>query len=108
MAQRYYQTYPVSSLYIVSRYPNVALSGGSMSPSFIFPVEMRTTPSGNNTSFQWDTWSASGSYTGVLQPILNSKSVAWLYSSTNNSGTLLAAGFFGASNTTALTLSAEL
>jgi hypothetical protein len=108
MAQRYYQTYPAGSLYIVSRYPNVALSGGTMSPSFIFPVEMRATPSGNNTSFQWDTWSASGSYTGVLQPFGNSKSVAFLYSSSNNGGTLLASGFFGASNTTALNLSAEL
>jgi hypothetical protein len=108
LCQRYYQTYPVGSIHIINRYVNVGLSSGSQSPSFTLPVVMRAAPSAPNATFQYDTWAASGSYSGSCR-INTSVSSFWpVYFSVDNANNLLSAGFFGASNTSVITLNAEL
>ena len=45
LCQRYFQTFPASTIYAANSYPNVSLSSGTQVPTFLFPVEMRATPS---------------------------------------------------------------
>lgn len=108
LCQRYFQTFPPGTISVINRYPNVGLSSGNQGPSFLLPVEMRVAPSANNPTFQWDTWSATGNFSAVLVPSTTPKSATFVYFSNLNGNNLLSAGFFGASNTTALNLGAEL
>jgi hypothetical protein len=108
MCQRYLQVFPVNSVHIINRYVNVGLSSGGQSPSFTLPVTMRASPSAPNATFQYDTWAASGGYSGSCRINTTPNSFWPVYFSVDNSNNLLASGFFGASNTSVITLSAEL
>ena len=111
LCQRYLHVYPVSTIYAANRYPNVSLSSGTQVPTFLFPVEMRATPSPSPStmSVSIDTWSASGGTTRIMDfQSVSSKCFGFSYLSTSNSGTNLAVGYFGWSNTATQTFSAEL
>lgn len=108
LCQRYFQTYASGTLQGVNRYVNIGLVSGNLSPSFTFPVVMRSAPSANLVTASFDTWTAGSSTTYTLRPTTSTVSVTMTYSSADNSSSNLAANNFGFAISQALNLTSEL
>lgn len=120
LCSRYFHLVPIGSMWVYNLYWNVGLSGGSQMVNYRWPVPMRiapsiTTSSGSSTAldfayFQYAAGAGSGSK--YLADTGGSTTVACntlLYSSTNNSGNLLAAnGYTAGNNQIVFWVSAEI
>jgi hypothetical protein len=108
LCQRYYQVFALGSLQGNNRYPNVNLGAGNLSPTFTFPVVMRSAPSTPTVTAFFDTWSATGGTSYTLRASTTVSGTTFAYASTDNGGSFLGSGNFGFNTTSALTLNSEL
>ena len=87
LCKRYYQKFDAGRFRGLNAYPNVSLSSGDQLPTFLFPVQFRTTPTMTPTTATatYDKWNATGSATRELRYTASSGHVQFQYNSTDGS-----------------------
>jgi hypothetical protein len=88
LCKRYFQKFDSGRFRGINAYPNVSLSSGDQLPTFLFPVQFRTTPtmSPSTATAAYDKWNATGSLTKELRYTASSGHVQFQYNSTDGGG----------------------
>ena len=112
LCKRYYQKFDAGRFRGLNAYPNVSLSSGDQLPSFLFPVQFRTTPTMSPTTAttSYDTWAAGASIQREVRYTASSGHVLFQYVSTDggNQGNIPSGGYFRMRIDDNLEFSAEL
>ena len=112
LCKRYFQKFDAGRFRGLNAYPNVSLTSGDQLPSFLFPVQFRTTPtmSPATATTTYDTWAAGAGITREVRYTASSGHVLFQYSNTDggNQGNIPSGGYFRMRIDDNLEFSAEL
>ena len=112
LCKRYFQKFDSGRFRGLNAYPNVSLTSGDQLPSFLFPVQFRTTPtmSPATATTVYDTWAAGAGITREVRYTASSGHVIFQYNSTDggNQGSIPSGGYFRMRIDDNLEFSAEL
>jgi len=112
LCKRYFQKFESGRFRGLNAYPNVNLTSGDQLPSFLFPVQFRTTPtmSPATATTVYDTWAAGAGITREVRYTASSGHVIFQYNSTDggNQGSIPSGGYFRMRIDDTLEFSAEI